>query len=36
MCITERPSQAVLGSMGDVSIARQAKQFHTVSTDLIP
>jgi len=36
MCVTELPGQAVFGGMGDVPIARQAKQFHAVSTDLIP
>lgn len=36
MCVTELPGQAVFGSMGDVSIAWQAKQFHAVSTYLIP
>jgi hypothetical protein len=36
MCVTELPGQAVFGSMGNVSIAWQAKQFHAVSTDLIP
>jgi hypothetical protein len=36
MCVTELPSQAIFSGMGNVSIAWQAKQFHTVGTDLIP
>jgi hypothetical protein len=36
MCVAELPSQAVLGGVRDISIAWQAKQFHTVGTDLIP
>jgi hypothetical protein len=36
MRVTELPGQAIFGSMGNVSITRQAKQFHAVGTDLIP
>ena len=36
MRVTELPGQAVLGGVRDISITRQAKQFHTVSTYFIP
>jgi hypothetical protein len=36
MYVAEHPSQAVFGGVRDVSMARQAKQFHAVGADLIP